>query len=533
VLTTILREEWGFDGLVMSDWGAVDERVPALEAGLDLEMPSSGGVRDAEIVAAVEAGTLDPAVLDTAVDRLLTLARRTAAAREDPRPYDPAAHHRLAREAAAAGCVLLANDGTLPLAPSAGDRIAVIGEFARTPRYQGAGSSLVTPTRLDAALDALRSAVPDGVTVTFAPGFGLAEREDPAADGPLRAGAVEAARTHDVVLLFLGLPAWAETERVDRTHLDLPPAQLRLVEEVCAANPRTVVVLQNGSVVATAGWSGRAAAVVEAWLGGQAGGAGVVDVLLGAVNPSGRLAETVPLRLEDCPAHLGWPGEEGHVRYGEGVFVGDRHYDTVGRAVAFPFGHGLSYTTFGYADLDVRMHGGGLRVAVRVTNTGTRRGREVVQVYAHRGRSRVARPRRELVGFTDVVLDPGASATAVVDVDGDDLAFWAARTRRWTVEGGPVEVLVGASSRDLRASARVELPGDEERPALTDGASLEEWFADPRGGPLLRGAIDELSGGPLTDPEMVRLLGSMPLRKVPLMGLGLDRDAVDRLLAGL
>jgi beta-glucosidase len=539
LLTDILRAEWGFDGVVVSDWGAVDERVPALAAGLDLEMPASGGATDAEIVEAVETGLLDEKVLDQAVGRVLTLLDRVLPALADPGGYDRGAHHALAREAAAAGTVLLCNDGLLPLTPHPGDTIAVIGEFARTPRYQGAGSSLVHPTRLDDALSALRAAVPAGVDVRFAPGFTL-----PAGfggdDGPhgaaeatrLRAEAVQVAAAATSVLLFLGVPAAQESEGADRTHLDLPAEQLRLLEEVAAATPRVAVVLANGSVVTT-GWSGRAAAVMECWLGGQGAGSAVADVVLGRVDPSGRLAETIPLRLADTPAYLHWPGEEGHARYGEGVFVGYRYYDTVGRDVAFPFGHGLSYTTFGYTDLSVAAAaGGGLNVTVTVTNTGSRAGREVVQVYLSDLAASVARPVRELAGFDTVDLAPGESRRVTVPVERRRLAFWSVRAHAWVVESGSVEVAVGASSRDLRLRAIVEVTGDDVRFPLTTSSTLEEWLADPDGGPRLRRLLGVPDGVPPSDvfggPELWVMIRAMPLRK--LATFGLDPAAVQDLV---
>jgi beta-glucosidase len=555
LLTGILRDEWGFDGVVVSDWGAVDERVPALLAGLDLEMPASGGATDAELVAAVEAGTLDEAVLDVAVTRMLTLLDRTWSAHagepEGPAGYDAAAHHALAREAAAAGAVLLVNDGLLPLRPAPGDALAVIGEFARTPRYQGAGSSLVNPTRLDDALTALRAGVPEGVDVRFAPGFRLDGAPEAAGagtdDGQLLAEAVDAARAASAVLLFLGLPPAEETEGLDRTRLDLPAGQLRLLDAVAAVNPRVAVVLSNGAVVTT-GWSGSAgvSAVLECWLGGQAGGSAVADVVLGRVNPSGRLAETVPLRLEDTPAFGNWPGEEGQVRYGEGVLVGYRYYDTCRREVAFPFGHGLSYTTFRYADLAVEPlgqplgqpgvpggDGGGLRVTVTVTNTGGVAGREVVQVYLQPAGAGGPRP-RALAGFAAVTLAPGESRKVVVDVERRRLAYWSVRSHAWVVEGGVCQVAVGSSSRDLRAVTEIEVAGDGVRPPLTETSTLVEWLADPVGGPLLREAFqvgehDPLPG-PLGDPEMFAILGSVPLRKLVGFGMGVDRTQLDGLL---
>src|SRR4051794_4016103 len=325
LLTEVLRDEWGFDGLVMSDWGAVHDRVAAVASGLDLEMPPNLGVSDAAIVAAVRAGELDEQLLDQAVARVLALVDRAPSS--PGAAFDEDAHHALARAAAAECAVLLKNDDALlPLQPAAGDTIAVIGEFARTARYQGAGSSQVNPTRVDAALDELRAAVPEGVHVEFA------------ADGD---EAVELAARADTVVAFLGLPGSYESEGFDRAHMDLPEDQRALTPRLAGANPRLVVVLANGSAVRLSDWEHHAGAVLECWLSGQAAGGAAADLLLGAANPSGRLAETLPLRLEDNPSYLTFPGEPGHGRYGEGVFVGHHADEALDRVVSHPFGHRL------------------------------------------------------------------------------------------------------------------------------------------------------------------------------------------------
>ncbi|MFE5197379.1 glycoside hydrolase family 3 C-terminal domain-containing protein [Streptomyces sp. NPDC056601] len=517
LLTDILRTEWGFDGVVMSDWGAVRDRVPALRAGLDLQMPGTGGRTDAEVVAAVESGELDAGALDRSVARLALFARRaTAADGAGAGEVSYEAHHELARTAAERCVVLLKNDGgVLPLAPGSGT-VAVIGEMARTPRFQGAGSSQVTPTRLDVPLDRLNAAA-DGASVTFAAGYAL-----PGADAEPEEDLVEEAERlaagSDTVLLFLGLPAQDESEGFDRDHIDLPEAQVRLLERVVTVNPRVVVVLSNGGVVRTAPWHDRVPALVEGWLLGQGGGAALAGVLFGSVNPSGRLAETIPLRLEDSPSHLSFPGEEGHVRYGEGVFVGYRGYDRRGTEVAFPFGHGLSYTTFTYSALTVLPEADGRRLdlRVRVSNTGRRPGREVVQIYS-RGPagSRVARPVRELRGFASVELTPGEEAEVRVSVDRADLAHYSEREARWRVEGGVHHFEAAASSRDIRLTVPVTLDGDPSRILLTGRHTLAEWLEHPVGGPLLaeafaRGRTDD-SAGAMADPVMRRFLAGIPL----------------------
>ncbi len=353
LLTQVLRDEWGFEGLVVSDWGAVNERVPGLAAGMDLEMPSSNGVTDAQIVAAVQDGSLDESVVDVAAGRVLDLVRKaTEGAGAVEGPLDVDAHHALAREAAGRSIVLLKNDaprqGQGPVLPLAKDaKLAVIGEFAEKPRYQGAGSSMINPTRLDTALDEIRALATGDVA--YAQGFSNALEVSADETAALRDEAVAAASAADVAVVFLGLPARLESEGYDREDIDLPAAQLELLDAVLAANPNTVVVLSNGGVVALP-FADRVPAILEAWLLGQAGGGATADVLFGEVNPSAKLTETIPVRLEDTPAFLDFPGEFSHTRYGEGLFVGYRWYDARRLEVAFPFGHGLSYTTFSYAD---------------------------------------------------------------------------------------------------------------------------------------------------------------------------------------
>ncbi|MGW6467929.1 glycoside hydrolase family 3 C-terminal domain-containing protein [Streptomyces rubiginosohelvolus] len=527
LLTGILRGEWGFDGIVMSDWGAVRDRVAALRAGLDLQMPGTQGRTDREVVAAVTDGSLDEAVLDTAVERLVRFARRTADAdRPEPR-MSVDDHHRLAGEAADRCVVLLKNDdGLLPLSPVAGS-VAVIGELARTPRYQGAGSSQVTPTRLDTPLDALRAHA-DGARVDFAPGYtlpgaevaGTGSADSPEDDAARAADAVRLAAASDTVVLFLGLSAHDESEGFDRDHIDLPDTQLRLLDSIVAANPRVAVVLSNGGVVRTDPWHRTVPALVEGWLLGQAGGGALARVLFGEVNPSGKLAETVPLRLEDSPSHLSFPGEEGHVRYGEGVFVGYRGYDAAAREVAFPFGHGLSYTTFAYSGLRITLEADGARYAVAVTvaNTGPSAGREVVQIYSTGpAGSSVARPPRELRGFASVTLAPGESREVVVHVSRDDLAHYSEREGGWRVEGGDHGIEAGSSSRDIRQSAVLPVEGDPSRLTLSGRNTVAEWLAHPVGGPLLMKAFAEgraaAGGGPsaMENPAIRRFLAGTPL----------------------
>ncbi len=523
LLTDVLRGEWGFDGLVMSDWGAVNDRVAALEAGLDLEMPPSG--TDEEIVEAVRSGRLAESVVDLAGERLLRLARRVEA-RPDADGWDVAAHHELAREAARASAVLLKNDGdVLPLA--AGQRVAVLGELARTPRYQGSGSSHVVPTRLDTAWESLDATLE---RVTFAPGYRL----DGQPDADLEREAVIAAAEADVALLFLGLPEAAESEGFDRTSIDLPAPQIALLHRVAEVCDRVVVVLSNGGVVSVAPWRDSAAAILEGWLLGQAGGAALADLLLGTHSPSGRLTETIPLRLADVPCHLHFPGADGQVVYGEGRYVGYRYHDTVGAEVAYPFGHGLTYSRFDYSDLAVQETGTNeWRVEVTVTNAGERFAHEVAQLYVAFDQERPARPRHELRGFAKVGLRPGDSRRVAFTLTGRDLAQWSVARQDWKIEAGPFLVEIGASARDIRLRAEVAGPGDGYAEPLTGMSTLGEWLAHPVGGRVLGELLGKASGMPdvrRADPALLQLAMGIPLIKFRTFGMGLSADLVDRLV---
>ncbi|NUT38729.1 MAG: beta-glucosidase [Thermoactinospora sp.] len=508
LLTTLLREEWGFDGLVMSDWGAVNDRVAALEAGLDLEMPPTG--TDDEIADAVRSGRLDEKVLDQSVDRLVRLAERVST-RQRFDGWDTGAHHELAREAARASAVLLKNDGdVLPLTGG----FCVVGELARTPRYQGGGSSHVVPTRLDDALEALGG-----------PGFAAGYRLDGEADERLVAEAVELAARHEVAVLFLGLPEPLESEGFDRTTIDLPAVQLDLLRAVAGACPRTVVVLSNGGVVSVSGWQEHATAILEGWLLGQAGGSALADLLTGVCGPSGRLTETIPVRLQDVPSYLHFPGSDGVVRYGEGRYVGYRHYDSADVPVAYPFGHGLTYSRFAYSGLVVD----GRRVEATVTNTGERFAHEVVQLYlGFEG----DRPRHELRGFRKVGLEPGESATVAFEVTERDLAYWSASRGGWAVDAGTVTVEVGASSRDIRLAGELAVEGDGHTAELTRMSTLGEWLAHPVGGPVLRELMAEhVPWLAEAGPALLGMAYGVPLIKFRTFGIGLSAEVVDALVA--
>jgi len=545
LLTEVLRGEWGYEGVVVSDWGAVSDRCAAVAAGLDLTMPGPADPSDRELAEAVADGRLDPALLRTAADRVRALVQRSAA--RQAADYDVAVHHALAREIAGRAIVLLKNDGDLlPLAAADGAQsIAVIGEFARTPRYQGGGSSQMTPTRLDDALTEITATTQ--AMVSFSPGYLTSDtaaqegvtQDEAAEDQDLLAEAVALARASDVALVFVG--SMNETEGADRTSLDLPAEHLELIKQVAAVNPRTVVVLSNGGVLSTTPWDASVPAILEGWLLGQASGSAIADVLFGRVNPSGRLAETIPRKLAHHPSYLDFPGENGHVRYGEGIHVGYRGFDAREQEVAYPFGFGLSYTTFEYGQATAAaVTDAGIEIRVPVTNAGHRDGREVVQVYVSLPGSTVRRATRELKAFANVAIDAGQTADVVLSIDRDDLAYWETRLGRWVVEGGEYHCAVGASSRDLRTVAVVQVTGDDARVPLTPESTVAEWFADPRGAELLGQAFaaataaggDGLIAGLLADPGLMMFIGSLPLsRMAAFPGSPLTPELLDKLVA--
>ena len=533
LLTTILREEWGWDGVVVSDWGAVHDRVAAVAAGLDWEMPPDLERSPAAVIAAVQAGTLDEPLLDRSVRRMLRLVDKGMDVLGTDERFDADAHHTLARQAAAESVVLLRNDGgLLPLDAADTGTIAVIGEFARTPRFQGAGSSQVNPIHVEVALDELIAIVGEE-RITFAPGYRIGRRDTGHDAADLLARAVAAAAAAETVVCFLGLPAHDESEGFDRTHMRLPAGQLQLIAAVAAANPQVIVVLVNGSTVEMTSWVHRVPAVLECWLGGQAAGGGVADVLTGRAEPGGRLAETIPVHLEDMPSTLNFPGDSGVVRYGEGIFIGYRAHDRLGHDVAFPFGHGLSYTTFEIGDLDVSISGAvddGLTVTVGATvrNTGPRAGSHVVQVYVGDDDSSVARPPRELKGFAEGAAAPGASERVTVALDQRAFSFWSSAHRRWVVEAGAFTVAVGASSRDLPLSATITLDAPTLAAPLTRTSSLHEWLADPLGGALLRAMFAD--DPVMSSDEFIEVVGTMPMDTLAgFPGLGFTHAQLDDL----
>ena len=448
LLQDILHGEWGYDGAVVTDWGGSNDHVEGVREGSTLEMPCPGFGSAKRLMQAVAEGRLPESAVDARVDELLELVFTTdAAVKAAPKRFDRDAHHALARRAAAESVVLLKNeDDLLPLKP--GQRVALIGDFAQTPRYQGAGSSSVNATRVDNLKDAAEA---DDITLAgFCAGYERSGTPNPA----FVEEAAALARKADVAVLCMGLDESSESEGLDRSHICIPENQKQLLEAVAQANENLVVVLSAGSVVET-GWVSRCKAVLHAYLGGQAGAGAIMDVLTGRVNPSGKLAETLPLTYEDTPAARYFPGKQQNVEYREGLYIGYRYYETAHVPVRYPVGDGLSYTTIAYSDLKADAD----KVTFTITNTGSRAGAEIAQLYVAKADAAVFRPEKELKGFAKVFMQAGECKTVTIPLDDKAFRYWNVKTDRWETEGGSYQLLVGASVQDIRLRAEVPVQG--------------------------------------------------------------------------
>ncbi len=448
LLMEILRGEWGFDGAVITDWGGSNDHALGVKNGSTLEMPAPGGDSVRELLAAVESGKISESDIDARLSELLPLVFDTKAALDAaPREFDAAAHHALARRAAAESLVLLKNeDALLPLA--AGSKVAVIGDFAKNPRYQGAGSSMVNSTQVDVLLDKLIDSELN--VIGYQQGFDRHGKPDAA----LQKSACELATQADTVILCMGLDEIAESEGLDRSNLRLAQNQVDLLQAVAAVNPKIVVVLYSGSVVETP-WLDNCQALLYAALGGQAGAGAVADALTGKVNPCGKLAETWPLAYADVPSAADFATRRKTVEYREGLYIGYRYFTTAEKAVRFPFGYGMSYTTFAYSDLAADEQG----VSLTVTNTGSVAGTEIVQLYVAKKNSELFRPAKELKGFARVTLAPGEKQRITITLDDKAFRFWNVKANRWEIEGGEYELLVGASVEDIRLCEKISVHG--------------------------------------------------------------------------
>jgi beta-glucosidase len=540
LLTQVLKKEWGHTGIVVTDWGACNDRVAGLAAGNELEMPGSDGINDAEIVAAVKAGKLAEGVLDASVKRMLDVTFRVLDNLDPGATYEKAAHHALARRIAAEGMVLLKNEGQLlPIRGS--KRVALIGAFAKKPRYQGGGSSHINPTRIDDAVEEAAKLAGPGCAIEYAAGYSLANDK---IDAALLAEARKTAAAAEVAVLFIGLTDVLESEGFDRTGLGLPSSHLALLEEVLAVQKKVVVVLSNGAPVEMP-WIDKVPSVLEGYLGGQAWGGAVADLLFGVESPSGKLAETFPVRIEDNPSFLNFPGEATKVEYREGLFVGYRYYDAVKLRPLFPFGHGLSYTTFEYSNLKVDKKKlrdtETVKVSVEVKNSGSVEGKEVVQLYVGDLEASVVRPPRELKGFVKVALQPGEKKTVSFALGKRAFAFWSPAHGDWTVETGEAEIAVGSSSADLRLREVVTVESTAPDIRLwTLNSSFGDVIRHPLGSSLegkvrprlaaTFGSLDPASPEALMVEAMIR---EMPLRNMIRMTKSMTKEEVQTLLDAL
>ena len=543
LLTDVLRKEWGFEGYVMSDWGAVSNRVKGVAAGLDLEMPSSGGINDRKIVEAVKKGELDEKYVDLCCERILNIIFRFQESMKPETPWDKEAQHEFSGQIASECMVLLKNDSDiLPLNKK--DAIAFIGEFAEKPRFQGGGSSHINSFKTTSAVEAAK-----GLNVTYTQGYSVAKDE---ATDEMIAEAVKAAKAAKVAVVFAGLPDSYESEGYDRTNMAMPACQNKLIEAVAAANPNTVVVLHNGSPVEMP-WIGQVKAVLEAYLGGQNVGEATVKVLYGDVNPSGHLAETFPCKLQDNPSYLYYGGEGNRTEYREGVFVGYRYYDKKDMNVLFPFGHGLSYTTFSYSNLRLSAKEikdtDTLTVTVTVTNTGKRFGKAVAQLYVGDKESTPIRPVRELKGFEKVALNPGESKDVSFTLDKRSFAYWNEAIHDWHVETGDFTIEVGASSRDLPLCETVKV---DSTVALPHHYTLDSIFmdllADPKAQAVLEPLLKKMKEAfapendentteaakeAVSDDMGAAMINYMPLRGILSFGGADTAPAIEQMLKAL
>jgi beta-glucosidase len=523
LLTDKLKNEWGFKGFVVSDWDAVVDRVQGIRAGMHLEMPGKPArITNKMIVEAIKNNELDEKQLDAMVKDILRIVFLAQDNQQEPTDIKVEEHHQLARKVAAEAMTLLKNSNKLlPLDKSEYQKIAVIGEFAENPRYQGNGSSQVKPTKLDKFIDVIREEYGQGVEISYSAGYSLSNDDDLS----LIAEAAKVAEQADVAIVLAGLPLSYESEGIDRKHIDLPPSHNQLISAVAKAQPNTAVALINGTAIAMP-WVDEVSAILETWLGGQAGAGAIADTLFGKVNPSGKLAETFPKRLEDSPAFINFPGEDGQVIYGERMFVGYRYFDKLNIEPLFPFGHGLSYTEFSYSDLKLSATDitdkDQLEVSLTLTNTGKRTGKEVVQLYVVDTESTLQRPVKELKAFDKIELAPGESKQVSFVLSLRDFSYYSKQYDRWLAESGQFEILIGSSSRDMRLNGILKLTNTEElNYKMTEFSFFAELWSNPQLKPLLIDFMPKWikamtpEGKPVEEAKIEDFLQQQPLIKFP------------------
>lgn len=531
LLGDVLRNEWGYEGVVVSDWGAVDQIADALAGGLELEMPGNGSLSENKIIHAVNNDKLSMAILDQAVERILQLIFMHVDNKKEDVVVDQDDHHRLARKVAGESIVLLKNaEGLLPVEKSS--KVAVIGALAHNPKFQGGGSAFVVPTRVDVPLEEMKQLSASDVLISYAPGYALDTEE---ADITLTEEAVRTASEADLTVIFAGLPDGFESELADRAHLKLPRNQQQLIERIAAVQDKVVVVLMNGGALEMP-WAPSVSGIVEAYLGGQAVGGAIADVLFGEVNPSGKLAETFPMKLEHNPSFLNFPGEGNRVAYQEGIFVGYRYYDAKQIEPLFPFGHGLSYTTFDYSDLTLSRSElsdtDTVEVTVAITNSGRVAGQETVQLYVRDIESTVVRPAKELKDFVKVALQPGEETTISFTLDKRAFAYYNVELKDWHVESGQFEILIGGSSRSIAVSATVLVNATVPLYEKYDrNALLGELMRNPAAAPILQAltrnfqaSMGIAEGDEKTAKIMQAALAGMPLRNLVSFSQGAFSD---------
>ncbi|HCL03579.1 MAG TPA: glycosyl hydrolase [Lachnoclostridium phytofermentans] len=513
LLTDILREEWGFEGFVMSDWGAVNDRVKSIEAGLELEMPSSNGIRDEQIVKAVREGLLPEELLDLAVERILKVIFQYSQADATNTQYDIEEHHKIATDMAKECAVLLKNEGALPL--SRQTKVAYIGAFAKIPRYQGGGSSHIHASRVTNALDTGRDKNPN---IIYAEGF---PHDKDLEDQSHFEEAVKAASKADAAVIFAGLPESFDSEGIDRKHMRLPECQNRLIEQIAGVQKNTIVVLHNGSAVEVP-WADKVNAILEMFLAGQGVGEATDALLYADANPCGRLAETFPLRLEDTPSYLNFPGDGKKVVYSEGIYIGYRYYEAKKIPVLFPFGHGLSYTEFSYHDMQVTRgyftEGESITVTAQITNSGKMAGKEVVQLYVGDRTGTPGRPVKELKGFAKVELKPGETKSVTFEIDARSLSWYNEEIGDWYAAGGTYELLLAHSSAEIRLSEKVKFTPVREIPFRVDeNTTIGSLLKNPKTAPIMSTMLSKSNGGNASgfgsSNEMLKeMTGGLPLR---------------------
>ncbi len=521
LLTDVLRKEWGFDGYVVSDWGAVNKRVEGLVAGLDLEMPDSGGTTDRQIVEAVKSGKLKQSVLDKTVERILRIVFKFVDGKTEGN-FDKEAHHKLVAEIAKESMVLLKNEkNILPLKEKDAESILFVGEFAKTPRYEGGGSAHINTWKVTSALDAAKAC---GLKVNYVQGYDVKEKKDK----KLLPEAIEASKKAKTVVIFAGLPDSYESEGYDRKDMKMPQNQDVLISEIAKVNKNVVVVLHNGSPVEMP-WVNDVKGILESYLAGESVGTAQIDLLFGKANPCGKLAETFPVKTSDNPTFLNFPGNGHDVNYAEGIYIGYRYYDKKEMKVQFPFGHGLSYTTFEYSDLKLSskniLDTDKLEVSVKVTNTGKVSGKEIVQLYVSElTGTHEDRPVKELKAFTKVQLNPKESKVVTMTLDKRSFAFWNTEIGDWYAPTGEYLISAGASCTDIRLTAKVNVTSTAKGVfKINENTVLEEMLEHPVAAKcaelLVKSFMDEMLGDrsesekeSVSDEMMLAMLRSMPLR---------------------